>query len=164
MVAFIDVQAQLVGLQTKAGFLGVHEVRKLAFLLEPNEKILLCKKGWLNKKSTILCVTDKKIAFIDVRASNYLMGTISFDDITAVLRANGRFSQTVRIHTSDAALSFVVWQVRNAKELHAVIDRHWRYIQGKTTSSRAAHTPTMVRDMQSWRSLVKRVGATSVSR
>lgn len=165
MVAFNDVQAQLIALQTRAKFLGVHEVKKIAFLLDHDEKILICKKGWVNKKSTILCVTDKKIAFIDVRSQNYLMGNLLFDDITAVIRADGSFSKTVRINTEHASLNFVVWRHRDAKELHGIIDRHLRYLNGQTTSSRKAHVPaSSPRDLQSWRSLVKHVGSTSVTR
>jgi len=165
MVAFNDVQAQLVNLRSKDGFLGVHEVRKIAFLLDPDEKILLCKKGWVNKKSTILCVTDKKIAYIDVRSRNYVVGKIDFSEITTVLHTVGKVSKTVRIYTQDAALYFVVWRQRDAKELHSIVDRHLRYLTDYVNSTRTVRgTITPVRDLQSWRSLVKRVGATSVAR
>lgn len=162
MVTFNDVQAQLICLKTKASFLGINEVRKLAFILDPNEKILVCKKGWVNKKSTFLCVTDKKIAFIDVRSRKHVMGVIPFDEVTSVFRSNGRLTQVVRINTQDTFLQFVVWHKRNAKELFAIIDRHIRYLQNTVISTRKAHSPKVARDMQSWRTLVKRMGYTSV--
>jgi hypothetical protein len=164
MVAFNDVQAQLVSLKEKAGFLGVQEVKKIAYLLESDEKILLCKKGWLHKKSTILCITDKKVAYIDVRSQDYVIGIIYFEHITSILRSAGRLSHTVRIHTTDSVLTFVVWRKRHAQDLHTVIGRHWQYINDITNSSRIVSRPlATVRDLQTWRSLVRRVGTTSVN-
>ncbi len=163
MVAFNDVQAQLVGLKTKARFLGVHEVKKLAFLLEKGEKILICKKGWVNKKSTLLCVTDKQIAFVDVRSSKHVIGTIPFNEVTGVYRTNGRFTQAVRINTKNAFLYFVIWQDRHAKDIFLTIDRHIRYLQNNIISTRQVHSPKLNANLHTRHTLVRRVGYTSVA-
>ena len=168
MVAFNDVQAQLVNLQSRSRFLGIHEVRKIAFFLEPNEKILICKKGWVDKRSTLICVTDKRIAFIDVRSEKFLMGSLDFAHVTSILGYKGKVTKVVNVHTDGSVLSFVTWRAKDARELHDTLDRHLRYVQGNDYSVTRKKIVTgiqlPVRDRNIKTSFVKFLGATSVAR
>ena len=124
MVSFNEVQAQLVKLDSKLGFIGINEVRKIARSIEPNEIILDCLKGWHKGRSTLLCLTDKKIEWIDVRRANHNSVRINFLDITKIqLKQNG-VVKSIHIHTLAGITNFTLWQKQKANRLHALLTDH----------------------------------------
>ena len=166
MVAFNEVQAQLVSLNPRFKFVGVNEVRKIARLLEPNEKILECMKGWHKGRSTLLCVTDKKIARIDIRSSNQVLPHIDFIDITDIQLMQNGVTRSVHIHTVRGIVRFMMWRKRHAESLHSVISRHFQYLHQLNTYNnriasrrRSSNLPTV----RAWRSLARHVGSISIS-
>lgn len=164
MVAINEVQAQLVALSREFNFVGINEVRKLARMLEPDEKILQCIKGWHKNRSALLCATDKKIVCIDVRSVRHILTQVDYSDITSIARQQKPFAQSIFIHTSLGIVQFMMWRKRHADQLHLALNRHIQYLKNSHPSAIRiiAKKDRHPRPAHTWRSLVKRVGATSM--
>lgn len=164
MVAFNEVQAQLVSLDPRFRYVGINEVRKIARTLEPGEKILECMKGWHKGRSTLLCVTDKKIVCIDVRSMHQVSPEIRYPDITDIQLMQNGVVKSVHIHTIRGIVRFILWRKRHAEALRSVINRHVLYLRQKDAynnrlvSRRGKSLPAV----RAWRSLARRVGSISI--
>lgn len=165
MVTFNEVQAQLVELDPRFRFMGISEVRKLARLLEPREKILECMKGWHKGRATLLCATDKKIICIDIRSVEHELPHITYTDIEKVYLRKRGIAKSVYIRTKSSVIEFMLLRKKNAVALKVSIERHVVYMNNtymlEETIVRKVE-PTQY-TMRNWRSLAKKVGAASIA-
>lgn len=165
MVTFNEIQAQLVALDPRFRFMGISEVRKLARLLDPNEQIFECMKGWHKGRATLLCATDKKILYIDVRSVERTLPHIEYSNIKKIYLHQSGMLKSVFIHTNAEVVEFMVLRKKNAKALKVTIERHITYINNALAFSGRLDTkaaPTR-HTYKTWRSLVKKMGSASIT-
>ncbi len=169
MVKFNDVQAQLIGLQGQFSFLGVAEVRQMAHVLEPDEQIMDCVKGWANGAVCILCATDKRVLLVDRTCDAQTVKQINYESVSAIRPTMRGFIAELTVSDRDVHHAFRSWRVKRLRDIHTFIDRHQAYVkdiaeakQEKVRKEKFHTTIRPVSTSRNWSVFAKRIGATSV--
>jgi Bacterial PH domain len=165
MVAFNDVQAQLAKMGKSYHYLAVDDVRKMTRLLNDDDSILQCVKGKHNGRLSLLIATDKNICILSLKPNNQQVLRIQYESITDSLFDAGSFNCAVRMFTGSDVVYFSAWRSKHIKELHVFLLRHTAYLRQTATANRltALQASPLNYKSRSWRSLVRRVGSTSIA-
>jgi hypothetical protein len=123
-------------------------------------------KGRHKGRATLLCATDKKIIYIDVRSAHKTLPHTDYTDINIIQIQQKSFSSSLHIHTTNGVIDFMLWRKKHAEYLKSSLERHATYVKdadellGTASRSKSSQDPYRLRN---WRTLVKKVGAASIA-
>lgn len=119
MVQLHEVEAQLKEIGCNFKFFGRPEIRELAKLLTPGEKIAQCVNGFYEGGFALLCVTSHRLLLIDRKPMFLTVEDIRFDMIAEVDLNHRLMNSSTRIYTLNKSLVFTSW---NHSRLRALVD------------------------------------------
>ena len=171
MVSFNDVQAQLVGIDCKVKSFTVDDIRHLAKVLRPSEKIMASLRGWYHGSMSVLCATDMRIIILNQGSVATEARTLDYKSINRLRQADRGLSTVLSISITGQRHDFRTWRFHKCNDVHNFVHRHMAqlrelaakeaHIMEKTKLPlQSASHPTYMR--RSWRSFVKSVGNTSM--
>ncbi len=135
MVTFNDVQAQLEGIDSHFRFLGVTEVKKIASMLESDEQIMVCLKGWYNGATTVFCATDKRIVIVGKHDRTTQLKCIGYESLSKVHHQDNSLVPKITFHSNDKNYHFSCWRAKRLKQMHLFIKRHLIYMQEQSDAT-----------------------------
>lgn len=119
MVDLHQVEAQLRDVGCTFRFFGKPEVRELAKILQPGEKIAHAVNGYYEGGFALLCVTDQRLLLIDRKPMFLTIEDIRFDMIAEIDFNHRLLNATARIFSMNKSLVFTTW---NHERLRMLID------------------------------------------
>lgn len=163
MVTFNEVQAQLEGIDSQFGFLGIAEVKQIANVLRPGEQVMSCLKGWCRGVLSLLLVTDVRMILLEHKPNRCRVEVMSYEEITELSHSQKWFRGWITLATADSQRQFKTWRVKRLREMHSFLTRHIDYLQNKTSiiekivRSGPDLAKTDFKPVRGWRSMVKKV-------
>lgn len=106
MVTFSAVEEQLKAIGCNFRFWGRAELKELAQVLLPGEKIAMAVNGQYDGGFALLCATDFRILLIDKKPKYLTLKDIRFDMITELDFSGRLLDSTIRIYTPNKELRF----------------------------------------------------------
>ena len=106
MVSHKSVLSQLDYLGLKFRFFGRAEVRELANIINPGEKIHHCVYGHYQGGSALLVATDSRLLLVDKRPFFLNLEDIRYEMINEVYFAGRLLDASVKLYTSSKTLTF----------------------------------------------------------
>jgi hypothetical protein len=129
MVTLKQVEDQLKSIGCNYRFWGRPEIRELANILMPGEKIAQCVNGRYENGYAPLCVTDHRLLLIDKKPMFLTLEDIRFDMISEIDYSTQLLGGTVRIQTPNRRLVFTAWNQARVRIL-------LNYVQQRITDIR----------------------------
>jgi len=109
MVSLHEVEAQLKHVGCNFKLWGRAEVRELANVLMPEEKIAQAANGSYEGGFALLCVTNYRVLLVDRKPMLLTIEDVRYDMMSEVDFHNKLFGATVRIFTPMRNLVFSTW-------------------------------------------------------
>ena len=132
MVQLHTVESQLKDIGSLFKFFGRPEIRELAKVLMPGEKIAAATNGFYEGGFALLCVTDQRLLLIDKKPLFLTIEDIRFDMIAEIDFNHRLLNATARVYSTNKAVTFTSW---NHERLRRVIE----YLQHRVMQIRLQH-------------------------
>ncbi len=117
MVDIRTIEGQLKEIGCNFRFFGRPEIKELAKILLPDEKIIQCTNGYYDAGIAMLCLTDHRVLLIDKKPMFLTIEDVRFDMISEIDFSHRLFNATLRIHSTNTSLSFTSWNHARLRKL-----------------------------------------------
>lgn len=117
MVDIQNIEEQLKEIGCNFRFFGRPEIKELAKILLPDEKIIQCTNGYYDAGIALLCLTDHRVLLIDKKPMFLTIEDVRFDMISEIDFSRRLFNTTLRIHSTNTSLSFTSWNHTRLRKL-----------------------------------------------
>ena len=163
MVTFNEVQAQLMSINKRSRTLNVQEVKQIASILEENEQIMACLKGWHKGSVALLCATDKRVLLLDNGNMQAPLQVIEYHNVVRLQQSTTGWMCNFAVVSKDQKHEFKVWGMKRARDLHQFMHRHILYLQKLSLENALlADVPKITAKPaytgKSWRALMRKMG------
>ena len=132
MVQLKTVEDQLKEIGSHFRFFGRPEIRELAKVLMPGERIASATNGFYEGGFAMLCVTDQRLLLIDKKPMYLTIEDVRFDMIAEIDFNHRLLNATARVFSTNKALTFTSW---NHERLRKLIE----YLQHRVMQIRMQH-------------------------
>ncbi len=177
MVEFNNVQAQLMRLphHSRTSGLCIQEVKKLAHVLEAEERIVTCLKAWHKGTMSLICATSSRLIILSTNDDSKPIHAVGYDEVTAMHHGNSGWFKILELHTHEHKFSFRLWRFKRADALWKMHEFIRLSAQVDSTTSRRPVTdrlfakaafvyPAMInrrvstKSVNSWHKFIRKVG------
>lgn len=117
MVDIRTIEEQLKEIGCNFRFFGRPEIKELAKILLPDERIIQCTNGYYDAGIALLCLTDHRILLIDKKPMFLTIEDVRFDMISEIDFSHRLFNATLRIHSTNTSLFFTSWNRTRLRKL-----------------------------------------------
>lgn len=118
MISLADLDQQLKELNVKIGVWGRSELRELAEVLTPNEKISQVVNGYYENGFALLASTDHRMLLIDKKPFNFLnVEDFRFDMINQLDYNHRLFNSSINVSAGPKNLQFTSYNQKGLREL-----------------------------------------------
>ncbi len=119
MVEFNHVQAQLVRMpaRPRSHELCIQDVKKLAHMLDQDERIKAFIKGWYNGKIVLLYATSARLLIVDNDNNPRPVCELSYEQVTAVRHGKNGWHWQLDLHAAGRRHEFRLWGFKCMQEL-----------------------------------------------
>jgi hypothetical protein len=124
MVQLYEVEEQLKAIGCNFKFFGRPEIRELAKILLPDEKIIQCANGYYEAGIALVCVTDHRFLLVDKKPMFLTIEDVRFDMISEIDFSHKLFNATLRIHSTNKSLTFTSWNHGRLRKLVDYLQHH----------------------------------------
>jgi hypothetical protein len=111
----LEVQLKAIGCNFR--FWGRAELKELANILLPNEKVEHCINGQYEGGFALLCATDQRVLLIDKKPMYLTLEDIRFDMISEIDYNHRMLNASVHICTPNKSLKFVAYNHARLRKL-----------------------------------------------
>ena len=118
-----DIEEQLKAISCNYRFWGRAELRELAHVLLPGEKIQHCVNGLYEGGFAMLCATDQRVLLIDKKPMYLTLEDIRFDMIAELDYNHRLINASVSICTPNKSLRFTAYNQGRLRQLFSFTQR-----------------------------------------
>ena len=168
MVAFNEIQAQLMGIDKRSRTLNIQEVKQLASVLKTHEQIMACLKGWYKGSVSVLCATDQRVIILDRGSMEKPINIVEYCDVIRLQHSTRGWICGFAVVLKDQKHEFKVWGMKRSKDLHSFMHRHILYLKKiADESALSTEVPKVIKHTgytsKNWRSLMRKMGNAATS-
>ncbi len=156
MVHIQEVEDQLKAVDCNFRFFGRPEVRELAKILRPGEKIAQAVNGFYEGGFALLCVTDQRLLLIDRKPMLLTLEDLRFDMIAEIDFNHRLLNASVRIYSINKALTFTSWNHQRLRLLVENLQHHVLEMRNRSNSVGSQFAAALAKPQQSQPSLRSR--------
>lgn len=124
MIQLQDLEKQLKAINANSKFFGRPEIRELAKLMTPNERVLQATNGYYEAGFAYLAITNHRLLLIDRKPMFLTLEDIRFDMISEVDFNHRLLNATIRVYTPNKSLIFTTWNHARLRDLVNHLQEH----------------------------------------
>jgi len=146
MVTIQEVERQLKAVGCNFRFFGRPEVRELAKILLPGERIAQATNGFYEGGFALLVVTDDRLLLVDRKPMFLTIEDVRFDMIAEIDFNHRLLNATVNIHSTNKSLRFTSWNHQRLRTLVQHLQQRVMQIRQQHAQAIGDHVHSRMRE------------------
>lgn len=146
MVTIHEVERQLKQIGCNFRFFGRPEIRELAKILLPGERIAQATNGFYEGGFALLVVTDDRLLLIDRKPMFLTIEDLRFDMIAEIDFNHRLLNATVNIHSTNKSLRFTAWNHQRLRTLVQHLQHRVMQIRHQHAQAVGEHVHTRMQE------------------